>query len=396
MIKSQKLNALICLIIILISCKSNTTKNNLYEVECNADGIYNGVRAYLKSSNNNKQVIDTAVVMNGAFKFKGEVSSPEMRILTIDGINGQTALVLESGKTNVTIYKDSIYKSIIKGGENNSIFNKYKDGYQNLVEKVTSLREEYMASRNNIEAVKRIQKQNVELRLELKNYGLNFLTQHPDTDFSLMLLESITLQKEFDAKLANEILEKIPNKISNRKYNIEVMQKINFNINNALSKAVIEVNSIAPDFTAPDPEGNQITLSEILGKVTILDFWASWCRPCRVENPNFVKLYDKYHEKGLNIISVSLDRENQKSRWIKAIEKDNLSWYNVSNLKYWQDPVALMYNITSIPATFILDDKGTIIATRLRGSALEKKLMNFLKDSDIQIFNYMIFKKKVM
>ena len=374
MIKSQKLNALICLIIILISCKSNTTKNNLYEVECNAEGIYNGVRAYLKSSNNNKQVIDTAVVMNGAFKFKGEVSSPEMRILTIDGINGQTALVLESGKTNVTIYKDSIYKSIIKGGENNSIFNKYKDGYQNLVEKVTSLREEYMASRNNIEAVKRIQKQNVELRLELKNYRLNFLTQHPDTDFSLMLLESITLQKEFDAKLANEILEKIPNKISNRQHNIEVMQKINFNINNALSKAVIEVNSIAPDFTAPDPEGNQITLSEILGKVTILDFWASWCRPCRVENPNFVKLYDKYHEKGLNIISVSLDRENQKSRWIKAIEKDNLSWYNVSNLKYWQDPVALMYNITSIPATFILDDKGTIIATRLRGSALEKKI----------------------
>ena len=374
MIKSQKLNALICLIIILISCKSNTTKNNLYEVECNADGIYNGVRAYLKSSNNNKQVIDTAVVMNGAFNFKGEVISPEMRILTIDGINGQTALVLESGKTNVTIYKDSIYKSIIKGGENNSIFNKYKDGYQNLVEKVTSLREEYMASRNNIEAVKRIQKQNVELRLELKNYGLNFLTQHPDTDFSLMLLESITLQKEFDAKLANEILEKIANKISNRPYNIEVMQKINFNINNALSKAVIEVNSVAPDFTAPDPEGNQITLSEILGKVTILDFWASWCRPCRVENPNFVKLYNKYHEKGLNIISVSLDRENQKSRWIKAIEKDNLSWYNVSNLKYWQDPVALMYNISSIPATFILDDKGTIIATRLRGSALEKKI----------------------
>ena len=374
MIKSQKLNALICLISILISCRSNTTKNNLYVVECNADGIYNGVRAYLKSSNNNKQVIDTAVVMNGAFNFKGEVISPEMRILTIDGINGQTALVLESGKTNVTIYKDSIYKSIIKGGENNSIFNKYKDGYQNLVEKVTSLREEYMASRNNIEAVKRIQKQNVELRLELKNYGLNFLTQHPDTDFSLMLLESITLQKEFDAKLANEILEKIPNKISNRQYNIEVMQKINFNISNALSKAVIEVNSVAPDFTAPDPEGNQITLSEILGKVTILDFWASWCRPCRVENPNFVKLYNKYHEKGLNIISVSLDRENQKSRWIKAIEKDNLSWYNVSNLKYWQDPVALMYNISSIPATFILDDKGTIIATRLRGSALEKKI----------------------
>ena len=117
-----------------------------------------------------------------------------------------------------------------------------------------------------------------------------------------------------------------------------------------------------------------MSLSDIKNKLVLIDFWASWCRPCRLENPNFVKLYDKYHEKGLNIISVSLDRENQKSRWIKAIEKDNLSWYNVSNLKYWQDPVALMYNISSIPATFILDDKGTIIATRLRGSALEKKI----------------------
>ena len=142
----------------------------------------------------------------------------------------------------------------------------------------------------------------------------------------------------------------------------------------------IEIGSIAPDFTAPDPDGNSVTLSKVLGKITILDFWASWCRPCRVENPNFVKLYNKYHDKGLNIISVSLDRENQMKRWVNAIEKDNLNWYNVSNLKYWQDPVAQLYNISSIPATFILDEKGKIIATRLRGSALEEKINQLFKN----------------
>ena len=154
------------------------------------------------------------------------------------------------------------------------LFNKYKEGYQNIVDKVTSLREEYMLMRNNTEAVKEIQRRNVELREEMKNYGLNFLMQYPETNFSLMLLESITQQKEFDAKLANEILIKIPKSLLKNKYNIDKVQKINFNINNVLNQVKIEIGAIAPDFTAPDPDGNSITLSKALGKITILDFWA--------------------------------------------------------------------------------------------------------------------------
>ena len=372
-------NIIICFLI--ISCQTNSIKKNHYLIKCDSKGVFDGVRAYLKSSENgNEKITDTAMIANGVFEFKGMVNNPEMRILTIDGVVGQTAFVLESGETKIEIFKDSIYKSIIQGGENNKVFNKYKEGYQNIVDKVTSLREEYMKMRNNTEAVKEIQSRNVELREEMKNYGLNFLIQYPETNFSLMLLESITQQKEFDAKLANEILSKIPKSLLKNKYNIDKVQKINFNINKALNQVKIEIGSIAPDFTAPDPDGNSVTLSKALGKITILDFWASWCRPCRVENPNFVKLYNKYHDKGLNIISVSLDRENQMKSWVNAIEKDNLNWYNVSNLKYWQDPVAQLYNISSIPATFILDEKGKIIATRLRGSALEEKINQLFKN----------------
>ena len=127
-----------------------------------------------------------------------------MRILSIDGIAGQTALVLEPGDTEVIIYKDSIYKSEIIGGENNIIFNAYKKGYQTLVDKMTALRTEYIAVRDNPQAVEVLQKQNNILRAEIRVYGLNFLLQNPNTDFSLMLLDGITGQKGFDAKLAKK------------------------------------------------------------------------------------------------------------------------------------------------------------------------------------------------
>jgi thiol-disulfide isomerase/thioredoxin len=114
------------------------------------------------------------------------------------------------------------------------------------------------------------------------------------------------------------------------------------------------------------------SLKQSLGKITIIDFWASWCGPCRAENPNVLKLYNEFHSKGLNIIGVSLDKEATK--WKEAIAKDKLPWIHVSNLKFWEDPIAQLYNIKSIPATYILDSKGKIIAKDLRGEELNTKI----------------------
>ena len=118
-----------------------------------------------------------------------------------------------------------------------------------------------------------------------------------------------------------------------------------------------------------------------MGKVTIIDFWASWCKPCRIENPNVVKIYNKYHDKGLNIIGVSLDKT--QNSWTKAIADDQLAWNHVSNLKYWQEPIAQQYGVRSIPSTFILDQDGNIVAKNLRGYALENKISELL-GTDIQ------------
>ncbi len=150
------------------------------------------------------------------------------------------------------------------------------------------------------------------------------------------------------------------------------------NMINTMKKA--DVGGIAPNFTAPTPDGEMLSLNDVLGKYTIIDFWASWCKPCRRENPNVVKVYNKYHDKGLNIISVSLDKDGQKDRWIKAIKDDKLTWHHVSNLKFWSDPIAKIYNVRSIPATFLLDENGNIIAKNLRGPELGIKIASLLEN----------------
>lgn len=128
----------------------------------------------------------------------------------------------------------------------------------------------------------------------------------------------------------------------------------------------------APDIALPNPDGKIIKLSSLRGNYVLIDFWASWCRPCRMENPNNVKLYKKYHDKGFEIYGVSLDKS--RDAWLKAIKDDNLTWTHVSDLKFWQSEGAKIYNVRAIPHTVLLDKDGKIIANGLRGDSLAKKL----------------------
>ncbi len=135
----------------------------------------------------------------------------------------------------------------------------------------------------------------------------------------------------------------------------------------------LAIGSVAPDMEYENPDGKKMKLSDLRGKVVLIDFWASWCRPCRIENPNVVNLYHKYKDKGFDIYSVSLDRD--KANWVNAIQADNLVWKShVSDLKYWSSAGAKQYNVSSIPSTFLLDKEGRIIGKNLRGPALEQKL----------------------
>ena len=136
------------------------------------------------------------------------------------------------------------------------------------------------------------------------------------------------------------------------------------------------VGAVPPEIDLPTPDGGSLKLTDLRGKVVLLDFWASWCRPCRQENPNVVKAYNKYKEKGFDILSVSLDRD--RASWLRAIEQDKMTWNHVSDLKFWQSKAAKTYRVSSIPATFLLDRDGKILAKNLRGPMLERKLAEVL------------------
>ena len=139
----------------------------------------------------------------------------------------------------------------------------------------------------------------------------------------------------------------------------------------------VKVGDMAPDFSLPDPSGKKISLSSFRGKYVLVDFWASWCKPCRMENPNVVKAYQQYKNKNFTILGVSLDKK--KEAWVEAIQADGLAWNHVSDLKFWDSAVVPLFGINGIPTNFLLDPQGKVIAANLRGDALEQKLQEVVK-----------------
>ncbi|MBE9490403.1 MAG: AhpC/TSA family protein [Bacteroidetes bacterium] len=384
-IKMKNLLLILSLCFLIISCKTENKSPlpaNIYEISGSAKGVYNGMRAYIKIVDEKRRTIniDTAIVMNEIYTFKGKVDVPAMRILTVDGIKQNLPFVFESGRTTIDINKDNIFNSKIEGSINNEDYKVYLASYKKKSEALVLIRSELQKARkgNDMVLLAELTAKNNIKKAELLNYAYEFIKDNPNSDFSLLLLESSLVGTQQNIEKLKEsliLLKDVVNK--NAPYKLKG-QKIEAFISLKEAQANLDVGKIAPNFTSTTPNGETLSLNDIKGKATIIDFWAAWCGPCRRENPNVVKVYNKYHKKGLEIISVSLDRAGQKERWLKAIEDDNMNWHHVSDLKYFNDPVAQLYHITSIPATFILDEDGIIVAKRLRGNALERKISEML------------------
>ena len=219
--------------------------------------------------------------------------------------------------------------------------------------------------------VEELQKQYLQLQEEIKAYEVSLVKEKTNSYLAALMLDRMLNTKTMAPLQAKPIFSNYTSRIKNTTLGKAIEDKLNAPV------SPTSIGNQAPNFTAPSPDGTLIELSQQLGKITILDFWASWCRPCRVENPNLVRIYNKLKNKGLHIVSVSLDRD--KKRWVQAIQDDGLNWDHVSNLQYWRDPVAQLYKVSSIPATFILDENGVIIAKNLRGPQLEATLSRLLQ-----------------
>ncbi len=191
-----------------------------------------------------------------------------------------------------------------------------------------------------------------------------------DNAFGIQLLESVSFA--YDAEKLLPILEKVPEKYSKKESIVRIKEDLN-------KKMQLAVGKNMPDITMNTPEGTPLSLGEVVAKnkYTLVDFWASWCGPCRQEMPHVVKAYAAYRAKGFEVLGVSLD-ENAED-WKKAIKDLGMAWPQMSDLKGWKSAASEVYAIRSIPSTFLVDQNGVIVARDLRGDALEKKLAELLK-----------------
>ncbi len=379
----KRVLSILMLSLILASCKSDQqTEKDSYIISGTAPGVHNGVRAYLKTVDNQRREIiqDTAIIRDGIFTFKGKVDVPQLWYLSINGVNGSFPLIIENEELIIRGNSEDLTKSIISGSKSNEAFTTYTKNIQELSENRHALlmRNTNIQRSNDTEEKARIAIQIKNINQQLAAFPMSFISEHPDNSFSLLILESLIGTPDSDLVAIEKQYKALDSDIITSDYGQRVSEQLNAKKTQRAQFSTVDVGKMAPNFSAPDPDGNTITLSDIKGKVTIIDFWASWCGPCRKENPNVVKVYQKYHNKGLEIINVSLDRPGHKDIWIKAIADDKLTWHHVSNLNYFNDPVAKLYHIRSIPSTYILDETGTIVAKNLRGSALEAKIAELL------------------
>ena len=356
-------------ILVIVACQ-----NDKADFTGQIDGVDNQTKVYLSKLGKNNQPIpvDTVEINEGLFKLDLEDDEPQqLNMITIEGISSNMFFVNENTPIEATIYKDSLRSSKIVGGQHNELLMTYMDGLKANASKMNiigkQMRQALMdQDRETYTSYKKEQEQ-----LQNKNlvFGKEIATSNPNSIVAALALSDLMSSK----KLPNSEIKSIYNSFSDEVKDHTLGKLIGENIAK-LSKT--DIGAEVEMFEAPTPEGDVLSLKDAMGKLTLIDFWASWCKPCRIENPNVVSVYNDYKDKGFSIISVSLDKT--KSSWEKAIKEDNMDWHHISNLKYWNEPIAKEWGVRSIPATFLVDENGVIVAKNLRGNALREKVDELL------------------
>lgn len=357
-------------LLIALSAIGSAAQAGDIQVKGKIDGIKKG-RLYLlaRSSETATDTLGFCDFKRGKFDLKATSTEPLMVQLVVEGFSGGFAFFAEPGVSYEALLseKENFY---IRGGQLNDAYTAHMKTSASMQARITDLQQRYDALRAE-RKFRGASLVNDTLRIEqerLRGFTTAFL------DCNDNLIKAYTFYSNIEMRDANlretrSLYGALSETAKASQYGRIIKERI-------ARLAKTEGGAKAPDFTLPDTQGNMVTMSEVKAKIKIVDFWASWCGPCRLNNPALRKLYDEFHDKGLEIIGVSLD--TNKAAWEKAIEKDGLCWVNVSSLKGWKCDLVRLYNVTGVPSIFILDENNHIIATGLKGDALRQFLLENL------------------
>ena len=353
------------------SQKQTSEKKFSFKVEGSIRN-YSGKTIYVTHKSGESEIKDSAKVANGKFTFNLKNTEPSLYWLSISGDPTPVFFFADETTVKAKLVADSMMYSSVESGSLQAEYLEYRSFINNLIIVQQKLQNDFNTAMQNNDmnaqnAIKmEYQNLNTQYMAGLKNY----LKTHPKSPVSAHIIGNDLNNAAIPVSEVIEVLSYIDKSLDGNS-NIKAANK---RVDAAKGTMV---GYKATDFSQNTPEGKKVSLSDFKGKYVLVDFWASWCRPCRMENPNVVAAYTRYKDKGFTVLGVSMD--SNKDPWVNAIQQDNLTWTHISDLKGWGNEVGKLYGVTGIPQNYLIDKEGKIVAKDLRGAALDEKLAEIIK-----------------